>query len=126
SFNKDIRPDIVYTHHYGDLNIDHRIAYKAVLTACRPVNGGSAREIYSFETPSSTEWNYPNVFNPNVFIDITRTFSKKIEAIKHYKVELRGSPHPRSIESIDAIAKKWGSVSGLGCAEAFEAIRIIR
>ena len=50
---KDIvMPDIIYTHHYGDLNIDHGIVYKAVLTASRPLKHESVREIYSFEVPS--------------------------------------------------------------------------
>ena len=30
-------PDTIFTHHHGDLNIDHRIACEAVITACRPV-----------------------------------------------------------------------------------------
>jgi LmbE family N-acetylglucosaminyl deacetylase len=29
-------PDIVYTHHAGDVNIDHRIVHDAVIAACRP------------------------------------------------------------------------------------------
>src|SRR3984957_20010480 len=33
----ELRPSIVYTHYAGDLNIDHRIACQAVVTACRPL-----------------------------------------------------------------------------------------
>ena len=29
-------PDTIFTHHHGDLNIDHRRVCEAVLTACRP------------------------------------------------------------------------------------------
>lgn len=126
SVKNEVRPDIVYTHHYNDLNIDHRIAYDAVLTACRPIKEETVKEIYSFEIPSSTEWNYPYVFSPNIFVDITGTIDKKIEALKAYRTELKESPHPRSEELVRTIARRWGSVVGLNYTEAFEAIRIIR
>ncbi len=29
------RPDTILTHHSGDLNIDHQLVHKAVVTACR-------------------------------------------------------------------------------------------
>ena len=44
-----IRPEIVYTHHGGDLNIDHRIVHSAVITACRPIPGSPVRQIFTFE-----------------------------------------------------------------------------
>lgn len=121
-----IKPDIIYTHHRNDLNIDHRITYVAVLTACRPIKGETVKEIYSFEIPSSTEWAYPNTFAPNVFMDIAESMNLKVAALNTYKSELRRFPHPRSEKSIKVIAAKWGCVAGLCYAEAFEAIRIIR
>ena len=42
-----------------------------------------------------------------------------------YKNEKRNFPHPRSLENIRINAKKWGVVSGINAAEAFEIIRII-
>ena len=47
-------PQIILTHHHGDLNVDHRLSYQAVITACRPLQGSIVKEIYTFETPSST------------------------------------------------------------------------
>ena len=38
-----LRPHRVYTHHAGDLNIDHRLTHQAVMTACRPLPGASVR-----------------------------------------------------------------------------------
>ena len=49
----EVCPDVVFTHHNGDLNIDHSITFKATLTACRPIKGESVKEVYSFEIPSS-------------------------------------------------------------------------
>lgn len=122
----EVKPDEIYTHHRNDLNIDHRITFNAVLTACRPLTEEMVKEIYSFEIPSSTEWNYPYVFSPNTFVDITEAIGKKIEALKCYTSELRKFPHPRSEKSIKAIARHRGSMAGLNYAEAFEAVRIIR
>jgi len=124
-----LKPEVIYTHHQGDLNIDHQITCKAVLTACRPLKGETVKTIYSFEIPSSTEWTAPrshNYFMPNVFVDISATLDKKIEALKAYSCELREYPHPRSPEVLRALALRWGSAAGGEAAEAFELIRAIR
>lgn len=121
-----IKPDIIYTHHCGDLNLDHQITFKAVLTACRPVKGEIVKEIYSFEVPSSTEWGIPkrkNYFIPNVFVDVSDTFGKKIEALKAYKSEIRDYPHPRSLKGVEIISRRWGTVANKELVEAFELIR---
>ena len=55
--------------------------------------------------------------------NIKKELQYKIKAIKVYKNEIRKFPHPRSIDALDAIAKRWGSVSGFEAAEAFELIR---
>lgn len=123
------KPDVVYTHHHGDRNIDHRLTYEAVLTACRPVGEYTVKDIYTFETPSSTEWGFTrgdNVFMPNIFEDITNTLDKKIEAMGCYRSELRDYPHPRSLKALEIISAKWGTVVGKKYVEAFELIRSIR
>lgn len=123
------KPDIIYTHHYGDLNIDHCITYKAVLTAARPIKGETVREIYSFEVPSSTEWSGPEkkaYFTPNTYIDITKALGKKTEALECYRSELRPYPHPRSVKAVKSLAMKRGSEIGVEFAESFEAIRLLR
>lgn len=124
-----LAPDTIYTHHSGDLNIDHLVVHRAVLTATRPVQGQSVREIYSFEVPSSTEWAFQRFeppFRPNVFTDISTTLERKIQALSFYESELRSFPHPRSPGSLRAIARRWGSVVGCEAAEAFELVRAIR
>ena len=123
-----IKPDIIYTHHYGDLNIDHRITYKAVLTACRPLKDETVKEIYAFEVPSSTDWSGPDkegYFVPDRFLDVSGTIDRKIEALKRYKNEIRPYPHPRSVKGIKFLAAKRGLEAGLKFAEAFETIRKI-
>lgn len=120
-------PDTIFTHHHGDLNIDHRITCEAVLTACRPVTDCCVKQIYAFETLSSTEWdfNYSKPFTPNEYWNIAETFDKKIEAMKCYSTELNKYPHPRSIEGIEALAKHRGCNIGTLYAEAFCLLRRI-
>jgi LmbE family N-acetylglucosaminyl deacetylase len=121
-----VKPDIVYTHHQGDLNIDHQITFKATITACRPMKGETVKEIYCFEVPSSTEWNFDdaqNYFMPNVFIDITETFAKKVEALQAYSTESREYPHPRSPKALEIIARRWGVTVGRELVEAFRLVR---
>ena len=75
-----VKPTIIYTHHFGDLNIDHQITFKAVMTAFRPQPNEKCREIRTFETVSSTEYGHysnQNVFVPNLYIDINNFWVKK-------------------------------------------------
>ncbi len=122
------KPDIIYTHHYGDLNIDHRTVHNAVMTACRPFSSYFIKKILTFENPSSTEWqslSFNSYFKPNYFENIETHINKKIKAMKEYKTELKKWPHTRSLEFLNILAKFRGAISGLKYAEAFFAERII-
>ena len=119
---REIKPDRIYTSHYGDLNIDHRIVFEATLTACRPV-GLPVKEIICFEILSSTEWAFPYRFKPNYFVNIKNELDKKIKSMQAYKNEIREFPHPRSVENIENSAHRWGTVSGFHSAEAFEIVK---
>ncbi|MCL5958545.1 MAG: PIG-L family deacetylase [Chloroflexi bacterium] len=126
---EETRPEIVYTHHPGDLNLDHAITFRAVLTATRPMPGSCVRDLYAFEVPSSTEWAFQRLepaFRPSVFVDVSTTIEAKIQAMLIYSGEARNFPHPRSAEALRAIARRWGSVAGAEYAEAFELIRSVR
>lgn len=124
---KKIKPNIIYTHFENDLNIDHRLTFQAVLTACRPCNNFSPKEIYSFEVLSSTEWQAKQrkQFTPNYYVDIKNTISKKKEALKKYRSEIRDYPHSRSVEGIEIQARYRGLEAGLESAEAFCLVRKI-
>ncbi len=125
-YAEKVKPDIAYIHHRGDLNMDHQIAFRASLTAFRPV-GSYPKKIYSYETFSSTEWGDPfeKSFSPNHFVDITDYFDVKLRAIKCYESELREYPHPRSLDALEIFARKWGTVIGVTYAESFVLIRSI-
>ncbi len=121
-----IKPSIIFTHSQHDLNIDHQITYRAVLTATRPIHGETVKEIYAGEILSSSEWNYPLKFSPNVYFNIESTIELKVKAMAEYQNELREYPHPRSLEGIRIKAKQRGLEVGCAFAEAFELIRSLR
>jgi len=123
-----VNPQVVYTQHGGDLNIDHSIVYRATLTATRPLAGSPVKDLYAFEVASSSEWafhQFAPAFHPNVFVDISRTLEQKVRALQCYEDETRPFPHPRSPEALRVIAQRWGSVSGLPAAEAFQLVRSV-
>ncbi len=125
---ESISPQVIYTHHHGDLNIDHRITHQAVMTVCRPLPGSPVREIYGFEVLSSTEWAAPQqeAFAPSVFVDISDFLAIKLSALRAYQSEMRSTPHSRSIEHVEHLARHRGYSVGVAAAEAFMAIRQIR
>lgn len=126
-----VRPDVVYTHHAGDLNVDHRCVCEAVLAATRPgtEHGAGVREVLAFEVPSSTEWAFGlgAPFCPDVFVELDRrALEAKLRALARYRREVRLPPHPRSVEHVEALARVRGGAAGVLYAEAFRAVRIVR
>lgn len=123
------QPDIVYTHHWGDVNIDHKITHEAVVTACRFMPGCCVKRLLFFEICSSTEWQIQREFNaflPNWFVNIEETIDKKIETLHYYESEMREYPHPRSYEGVKALAAYRGIMVGCQFAEAFSLGREFR
>jgi len=124
----EYKPDIVFTHHGSDLNIDHRRTFEAVVTACRPQPGFKHPDIYTFFVPSSTDWIDGRIlenFVPNTFVDIENYIEKKLQALSYYKSEMREYPHPRSVESLRIFSNYWGNRVGKRYVEPLCLIRKI-
>ena len=123
-----LKPRVVYTHHSGDLNVDHQVAAQAVMTACRPQPGCPVEESYGCEVLSSTEWQAPDVepFKPSYFVDIEATLEQKMEALEAYDLEMRDFPHARSYEAVKALATVRGVQNGMVAAEAFTVLRFLK
>jgi N-acetylglucosamine malate deacetylase 1 len=120
-------PDIVYCHHGGDLNIDHKTAARAVLTACRPLPGVKPRALYAGEVLSATEYAAPEQrFQPTVYVSIEDVLERKCQALACYGDELRAFPHPRSVEAVRHLAGLRGTECGLSAAETLRLIRDVR
>ena len=126
---KYFQPDIIFTHHGGDVNIDHQRTFEAVITCCRPMQDEKVTAIITFETPSGTEWRAstdPKHFIPNWFIEVSESGLKaKIKGMECYEFEKREYPHPRSPEALKIQAQRWGIVIGKKLAEAFTIVRAI-
>jgi len=118
------KPDIIYTHHAGDVNVDHRRVHEAVVTACRPMPGNQGvRTLLFFEVASSTEWQPPVSaipFAPDWFVDVSTTLELKLQALQAYESEMRPWPHSRSVKALEHLARWRGASIGVEAAEAFE------
>ncbi len=121
-----VQPELVYTHHAGDLNVDHEVVSRATLTLYRPLPGSSIRAIRGYEVLSSSHWTDPSkAFNPVHFVDIGRFLPAKLAALDCYGDEIRAFPHARSREAVVALAQFRGAAMGLEAAEAFTVLRQI-
>ncbi|MBT4880685.1 MAG: PIG-L family deacetylase [Alphaproteobacteria bacterium] len=126
TFLQKVKPDIIYTHFWNDLNIDHSLTAKATLTATRPGSPTSVKKILAYEVPSSTEWQIEDEpFRPNYFVGIENQIDSKIELINCYETEVRPYPHPRSIENIKALGQVRGATVSIPYAEGFILVRSI-
>lgn len=127
---EEFKPEIIFTHNAGDLNIDHQLTFQAVMTATRPMEDEEVTTIICFETSSATDWqysNHPEQFHPNLYIEIEEDDLKaKQDAMSEYKFENRPYPHPRSLKALRTLAEYRGYTSGNQMAEAFEIVRFIQ
>ena len=121
---KEVKPNIVYTHHANDINLDHQLLFKAVAVATRPTEK-FIETVYSFDAASSTEWEYPRTFIPDTWVDISKTLNVKLAAFSCYKSEVRPYPHPRSLKSLRYRAKAWGNQVCVDAAEVFMTVRSV-
>ncbi|HLG71767.1 MAG TPA: PIG-L deacetylase family protein [Chloroflexota bacterium] len=122
----DVRPSLVYTHHRGDSNQDHRAVLQASLIGCRSISRHKVPRVMSYEVPSSTDVAAPFpelAFQPNYYVNVERFLDRKLEAIQAYERELREFPHPRSVKGLEVLAQKRGMEVGFLAAEAFVVIR---
>jgi LmbE family N-acetylglucosaminyl deacetylase len=126
---KAFNPDVIFTHHGGDVNIDHQRTFEAVITAVRPMEHERVKTIITFETPSGTEWRAasdPRYFLPNLFVSVSEEdLEAKIKGMESYEFEKRNYPHPRSPEALKIQAQRWGVAVGKQYVEAFQLIRSI-
>lgn len=123
------KPDIIFTQHANDLNIDHQITFQAVITATRPLPGKMPLTIITFETPSSTEWQVQDssrTFFPNIYLPIKKEdLVAKQNALKAYSSECQPFPHPRSVQGLEVLAQYRGMIIGQELAEAFNIVRSV-
>ena len=84
-----------------------------------------------FEILSSTNWTTKftkkkTLFNPNYYVDISKTLTKKLKLLRYYTSEMKKWPHSRSIKAVKVLANYRGSSVGVNAAEAFELVRNLK
>ncbi len=124
----DVRPELVYIVHGGDVHDDHRILFNAAMSAMKPsrMKDIGLRRILSYETLSSTEAApalRKSVFLPVIFSDISETMKRKLEIMRLYRTELQRGAMPRGLSAVRALARYRGATVGVEYAEAFMLIR---
>lgn len=123
---RELSPEIMYVPHHGDMHFEHGLTYEACLVAARPGRQSIVRRILAYETPSETDWSPPlsgTAFQPTVYVDIAAHLDTKLRAMTCFKSQVQPSPHPRSINNLEAVARCRGAAAGLHAAEAFMLVR---
>ncbi len=123
-----LKPDTLYVPYGGDVHSDHGVVFAATKACSKWFRYPSVRRIYSYETPSETNFSLPPD-GPGMpiqrYVDISKYIEKKIEILSIYKDELGSFPFPRSIEAIRALAQLRGAASGFVAAEGFQVLKEI-
>lgn len=125
-FNQ-VKPSELFVPHFSDVHSDHKIVSEVISTCTKNFRFPFIKKILAYEVISETDYNLDRkkIFFPNYYEDISKYLSKKKQAMKIYKSEIKKFPFPRSLVTIDALAKFRGSQIGKSAAESFEILREI-
>ncbi|MCA1612550.1 MAG: PIG-L family deacetylase [Acidobacteria bacterium] len=122
---RKVEPNVVYTHHFAELNRDHRTAYEATTVAVRPYALPSFERLLCYQVDTLEHWGHgPAQYN--VYADIAGTLEAKLKAMAFYETEVREYPHPRSLEAMRQAALRNGAAVGLEAAEIFQLVLEVR
>jgi LmbE family N-acetylglucosaminyl deacetylase len=122
----EVKPKTMIIPFVGDVHVDHQLTFLSSMVSARPHQQKFPTTILAYETMSETNWNAPYLtpgFIPNIFVDIEKTLSKKLEAMRLFQSQLRESPHERSLAALRALATVRGATIHRHAAEAFVMIR---
>lgn len=122
---RKVSPNIIYTHHFAELNADHRVAFEAAAVAARPFSLPSFERLLCYTVDTLTHAGHPAP-RFNYYSDIAETLELKLRAMRVYETEVRDYPHPRSLEALRFAAQSAGARVGLRAAEAFESVLEVR
>jgi LmbE family N-acetylglucosaminyl deacetylase len=126
----EVRPEVVYVVHAGDVHTDHQLVHSATLCVLKPFHMRrlGVRRILSWETLSSTDAAPPRLeraFVPNVFHDVSEQIERKLQVMDLYQSEVQQGSMPRSVEALRALARVRGAAIDVPYAEAFMLVREI-
>ncbi|HLC71572.1 MAG TPA: PIG-L deacetylase family protein [Candidatus Nanoarchaeia archaeon] len=121
----DVKPQILFIPHQGDLHSDHQLTFHCAMIAAKFILSPYLQKIYSYEVLSETEQSSQYIFSfvPTTYVNIVKELQQKLEALAIYTTELREYPHPRSVKAAEYKARARGAEVGMEAAEAFMLIR---
>ena len=79
-----IKPTIVAIPTINSHHQDHLHVHKACIAALRPLSTPIANVVLSYEAPEHSRWSTSGVFEPNLYIDISKYLTESEEAINFY------------------------------------------
>ena len=120
-----VKPNILYIPFYGDAHSDHRIVFDALRPFFKSFRYPFVKKILMMEIISETDSQFREIFNPNVFVDISDFLERKIEIMKIYKSEVGEHPFPRNEQNIRSLACYRGSQCNCRYAESFMLLKEI-
>ena len=84
-----IKPTIVAIPTINSHHQDHLHVHKACIAALRPLSTPIANVVLSYEAPEHSRWSTSGVFEPNLYIDISKYLTKKIQGFYKYKSQIK-------------------------------------
>lgn len=121
-----VKPDCIILPDYNDAHSDHKYTFEAAHACSKIFRRGYIKRILTMEIISETNFGMPqDWFKPNLYIDITDYYDRKVEAAGIYDSELGQLPFPRSFEALKAQAVIRGTEAGVLYAEAFRVVKEI-
>ena len=124
----DLKPSIIFIPNRSDVHSDHRRVFKAIIASTKTFRFPFIKKLLMCEIISETDFTPPlpeNVFQPNVFIDISNYFNKKLDIYKNFKSEIMDEPFTRSISTLEAHNRYRGSLINSTYAESFMLLKEI-
>lgn len=118
----EIKPETIYLPFHSDIHSDHRIVFEAAFSCTKTFRFPFIKKVLMMETLSETEMapsTQLHTFTPNVFVDISKFWEKKLDAMKIYTTEVQEGPFPRSMRTIEAQGRLRGSTICTDAAECF-------
>lgn len=121
-----VKPECIILPDYNDAHSDHKYVFEAAYACAKVFRRNYIKRILTMEVPSETNFGMPyDTFKPNLYVDISGCFDKKMDALRIYDSEMGAFPFPRSEEAVRAQAVVRGVEAGVAYAEAFRVIKEI-
>ena len=111
----EVKPDFIFCNFPDDTHQDHRHLAQAIMSATRYI-----RNVLFFEGPTTQN------FNPQVFVDISDTLDRKVEALQAHRSQvMKTNIEDLSIVEVARSSANFRGIQGrVKYAEAFHSLRL--